>query len=427
MAVPMTQHFAGAETGDIDRDYPAEFDDGQFVGVGVASTPGAHHSKQSHYFDIISTGPDSESPLPRFAETPAISVGTSDFLEISLFFYGLNLGADNAANVRIMATLRAGGEEMGLYLIEGATAGTWDRLRLVDANFTQVGSDLDVIQDGVWHQITIKFDRSGSSPIKLWFDGVLKIDETGKDFFDSSGDVVVRYGFKDTVPGIILPTPSFDTFLGACKVSTDASAGIDDNDPIGIFTVLGPYNDTDQAVSPDFGGSLNSGRWDDASLIEDDSTHADYNINVTGGGRAGGVTADDGTHAGPDADSDADNSILAYSGVWRYRKNGSSGTAGTFTGKLGFDIHEPSTPTVDQTTEYPFGALSTSWVTSHVVVAGGFLFDNMQVGMKVVKTSGTFPVREAECSFMGGFILHEEEVVVSERIVITDGFRQTVT
>lgn len=424
MAVPTTHHFAGAETGPLGNPYyPSEFAGGQFVGIGSLATPGPHHDKQTYYFDISGTGPGSENPQSRFADYPAINVGTSDWIEISLFFRIENFDATNAANVSILSVLRGGNQELVIGLIEGATSGQWDRMTLFDANSGQVGGNI-TLQEAMWHQITIKYSRSGSSPVKLWLDGVLKIDETGKDFFDSAGDVVMRLGFKDTVPGEVTPTPTFDTYIGANKLSTDASGSIDDNNPIGIFTVLGVYNDTVQAGTGDFGDTLNSGRWDDSSAVpSSDATHSDYNINLTGNGRAGGVTADDGTQAGPGSDSDADNTMLAYSGIWRYRKDGSSGTSGTFAGKLGFDAVGDSS---DQTTEYPFGSIPAAWVNKHVVVdvGGESLADNLQLGFKVVKTGGVFPTQNMQCSFMGGFILHEE--AVATRVLIVDGFKRNV-
>lgn len=390
----------------------------------VGNVPGTMwSSKETRMFDQTGGGADGDE---LYVTSPSFAHTDSDWITIGWYLYVANYDGNGTVDTAIFRGMSAGfNMDVGFLLTDSGSSGTMKSLKVFDTNNFQIGDMASgVFRNNSWHFVQIKYKHSSSSRIQVWVDRTLYIDETGVDLDSGAGDIKARFYLtkvRDPSPG----PPLFSLRGGSSYMVTDDGAGIDDERTVfNPFVILGPYNDTSQGNISQFGQNLNvkGTQWDhivDVPVVDSDVAEYQLDSDVFLSGE-GGVTADDGTNAGPLGDSDVDGSLRIMSGLFRAKRSG-TGMAIRFYGKYGTAL--PADVGIDRTQTIDFGALTTSFqnymhsvVVTGSVVAGRYA----QVGMKAGRISG---VADTRAMLSGGavYFLHEEP-----RLLIVDGKSQLI-
>lgn len=287
------------------------------------------------------------------------------------------------------------------------------------------------LKSNTWQRITLKFKLTDTSDVKLWIadagdpdPATPDVDLTSKDcYHNSAPDRGIELRFYNEV----VSSPDNEVMVGSCYWRSDDGVNIDTEDSVlGLFTVIGPYNNSNQAAAADFDDTLEGGRWDDTQDVPAvDGDLAVYNVKSGDTHHTGAVNCDDGTaREGPKGDTRIDGTLIAQSGIWRAKKNNNRATVDYY-GRIG------ASPDLggDGTAEYSLGTLTTSFQNFQKIL-GGISSDMMknnyaQLGFRVDATFGhPFIATACQTSGMWCFFLHQEPA--AERRLITDGFSQMV-
>lgn len=392
----VTQTFIGYETGGTE-----EIKESITLRPAIVTTPAPPASKETYtakhdWKDITVTQPYTASTTDWITVIADIRFGSVSPSADSPFLYAY----DESANYYWNLTLRA-----------APSSGV---IRLNDANAASQG-DISGIAADTWYRIAVKFKRSDTSKVQVYFDDDLKWDIASMDTKPAGTSILAAVYNGDSDAG-------GEVYAGHLIVLEDDGTNIDDEETLlRDYSVLGPYNDANEGATGGFGDALDAGRWDDASdLPRDDTSHADYAV---GGGvaiREGGVFSDDTTSQrdGPSGDPDTTDggTFMGAEWVWRARSaTGGFGQKINFWGIIGNDGGD--------TLSVSYGTLDAAWGNSsnkvhHRDAASAYVpiaSETFRIGMKVQPglTSGTGWLGE-----MAAFLLYQEAApVVGENAV----------
>lgn len=288
-------------------------------------------------------------------------------------------------------------------------------LRVKDENGTVVATYSDAFVDSTWYLIELKYRKhatAGDAEVRI--DEVRVITMAGnKDFLGGSGGAIDELLIRGPTT-----SPSNSAHVGVdvdnYYIYYDDGTFITTNATfLGDFTVIGPYNDTNQTgQTADFGDPWNSGSWDNTHDVpKNDSTVGEFT--ALGAFVEGGCTSNDGDNDGPSADSRVLGTIKGASWIARARKQ----TSSSQTWKLKYGAH--TVAATDNTAKTGILALTTSYQAYKVMVDSSDAncptkSEWFQFGAEQLETG--FGKADFQLSEFWCFILHQEE-----RRIILDG------
>jgi len=224
-----------------------------------------------------------------------------------------------------------------------------------------------VFTNNKWHRIVVKWRWSSSNDFKLWVNEVkqgsppvLVFDTTTMNT-KNTGDNTLRLGFENTSPSAV----ASGTPIGSYFFRTDDGTVWDDNDTtfglteddMGNWEGLGPY--TTNAALIDFGNAKPTFtgpgiNWDNVEEVPPvESSFGRYTWGIGSTEIfSHGVFTDDGSAGGPLLDVNADDLIIAFKFIWRFKMSGAGKNAPLWVGQYGSDNNHKNTPSVNPITSF---------------------------------------------------------------------------
>lgn len=395
------EDFGGFETGGFE-----EANKGGSVGgdnqCAVVTTPAPWSSKETYVAKV--KGRRTVGPSKGYVYTNAITPGT-DWVTMGWYWetdYAINI---HAAEPIIFQVLDGVG---GAHWRIEHYGGPDGDLKLVDANGAVMATISSPVTANKPMRVEIKWKRSGTGSLQFYIDRVLLADLTNEDLDTGTNSAAMRWECWDG--SLAAPVdPASDMHIGSWYFRTDDGANIDTESTIlGAYTVIGPYQDTNNGAAGDFGATLDAGTWANAGETPgNDANWAEYTV-LSFGRRRGGVTTNDGARPGPKDDTRVTGTIRGGSWVWRAQKSPGSSTT-----QVAFMYGASSSVTVNNTSNTSTYTLGTSPVNYRKVLAAPHADvpirpEWFQHGMRVMNNLSSPLTGDAQLLDQWAFLLHQE-------------------
>lgn len=416
LALPgaITLHeFAGFETGS----HLEEIGTTRSENVDVVTASPAPHSTKETYVCKLGIDEGEGDPLG-FVTTDGVNITIGDYLTFGWWAYFDGIDGNADMDILIVYSVSSGTPFDAMHL---SIEGPGGDLIIKDDSDTEVGSADGIIANQTWYLIEFKVPRDGggSDDAEVRVNEAVVISIASEDF-TGTVDANAETEIWLIGPGVS-PTSAADIEhdVDSYYYYSDDGATISTNDAwLGEFTVLGPYNDTDNTTTSDFGDNLNAGSW--LNVIDTPKDLSDMaEFSAIGSSTEGGCTSDDGANAGPKGDSRVLGTIMGASWyVWARKQQSSSQT-------WEFKYGANNDAAVDNTTNTGTLSLTTAYQLYSILV------DNADANCPTKQEWFQYGMHQLETGFgkadlnMGAcwaFILHQEErdIVLNGQVFQTE-------
>lgn len=280
----------------------------------IVTTPKPFTSKEKYSAQV--KGFFSVGKIQGYIETESFSTDTN-WITFGWYWYSPSFNAQGSTGDPAVFQARDATGSTAHWKIEHFLNGD---LNLVDATGTHIATiSNDPVPNNKWARYEVKWKRSDTGDMRFYINGQIKLDLIGQDFNATNDNVAMRFEHADGTDTGLEPTPNY---IGSWYYHLDNGANIDTDDSIlGVYTVLGPYQDQNNGATGDFGDALNVGTWANVGQTPVNNTDdARYTVNAL---REGGITTHDGNRSGPKGDKRlAAGNIKGAQWIWKWKKSG---------------------------------------------------------------------------------------------------------